>query len=281
MTRLMVMGCLHGKISKTLERKVKSKDFDAIFFLGDLAGEANLYRIIMRKFSKKQLESEEIVISQEDLFREEYKSGITSMKWLNSLKKPVYLVFGNHDKYKIKFLKESEHGYSKKFKDYDRIISKFKNLKYVHKKNFSLDGLKCAAYGGYVEIDTYLKTNVLEETKKSKKERMKRYKMFEKEIMKTSKPGLDIFMSHYPAYMIFDKIKNKLSGKMNKKHAGCSAYNRMIRKDRPMIFLHAHMHEYQGIKKLHDTHIIAAGAALKNEFAILDINKNRFEVEFY
>lgn len=279
MTRILVMGCLHGNITKELDSKVRKKDFDKVMFLGDLAGEPSLDEIIGKKIVGKK--TKQIVISYEDLVTAEYKTGIEAMRWLNTLGKPVYVIFGNHDKYSIEFLGSTEHDYHEALQDYDVAMKKFKNLKYVHGKHFKVNELECGAYGGYVEIDSYLRSNVLNESPLAKVHRIKRFTLFAKEISKASKKGLDIFMSHYPAYRVFDKIKNKSVGKMNGKNAGFSGYNKVIMRDDPRVFLHSHMHEHQGMRKLGKTLVISTGAALDRKFVILDINKSKVDVEFY
>jgi len=279
MTRILVMGCLHGNITKELDSKVKKKNFDSVMFLGDLAGEPSLDDIIGKKLTGKK--KKQIIISYDDLVAAEYETGIEAMAWLNSLGKPVHVIFGNHDKYSVEFLGNMEHDYHEALPDYDVVMKKFKNLKYVHGKSFNVGGLKCGAYGGYVEIDTYLKSNVLHESPLAKVHRIKRFTMFAKDLSKASRKGLDIFMSHYPAHRMFDKIKNANAGKMNGKNAGFSGYNKVIMRDEPRVFLHSHMHEHQGMRKLGKTLVVSTGASLDRKFVILDINKSKVDVEFY
>jgi Icc-related predicted phosphoesterase len=64
---------------------------------------------------------------------------------------------------------------------------------------------------------------------------------------------------------------------MYNRHAGFEPYNKVIKKYRPLLAICGHMHEYQGIKKLGRTTVIATGAAFQGKAALIDIEGQKIK----
>ncbi|HLC37361.1 MAG TPA: metallophosphoesterase [Candidatus Nanoarchaeia archaeon] len=109
--KYLAFGCSHGKLPK-----IKTKDFDAIFYLGDIVG-----------YEKKK----------------ELQSGRKVAKYLNSLNKKTYIIPGNWDSYKTRFWNVKKNHY----KDY--IIKNLKNLKDLHLKSVENKEHVIIGYGIY------------------------------------------------------------------------------------------------------------------------------------
>ena len=109
--------------------------------------------------------------------------------------------------------------------------------------------------------------------KKEQERREKRYKRDEDRLLKlfaSKKPkGNFIFMMHYTPYGFFDIVKNNKSP-MFRKHVGFEPYNKVIKKYKPAIAICGHMHEYQGMKRMGKTTVVATGPAFGGKAAIID-----------
>jgi Icc-related predicted phosphoesterase len=79
------------------------------------------------------------------------------------------------------------------------------------------------------------------------------------------------FLIHDPPYGFFDKVLNKDSP-LNNKHVGDKYFLQYIKKYKPSLVISGHMHEYQGLKKLGKSTIIATGSAKEGKAVIIDIN---------
>ena len=67
---------------------------------------------------------------------------------------------------------------------------------------------------------------------------------------------------------------------MNGQSAGIGFFSEAIKKYKPLVVLCGHMHEYQGIKKLHGVPVVNPGDAEKGKYAIVEIGgkgRARFE----
>jgi Icc-related predicted phosphoesterase len=262
MTRFIAIGCFHGEFSDKLFNEIRNLKPDIILSFGDYCGSKKFHKIIfkeMRKGNKiKNVISDTKMAS---LMKKEKILGKNVIRKLRKLNVPVYGIFGNHDD------------------EVESFFRRYRIFRNVHRKTFNFEGVRIAGYGGQVEIDAYLKTNVLDESKNNKKIRKSVWGRNRKELKKMNLKDIDIFMAHYPAVGYFDKILNKGSGKMYGKSGGFSGYNDVIKNFKPRVFLNAHMHEYQGIKKYKNTYLASIGAAMNNKFILLDINKDKIKIK--
>jgi len=78
--------------------------------------------------------------------------------------------------------------------------------------------------------------------------------------------------AHYPPAGYFDKVKYKGKNPMNGKHVGFEGYTEFINKKKPALFICGHMHEYQGVKNVGKTVIVATGSAKEEKAAIIDFD---------
>ena len=114
------------------------------------------------------------------------------------------------------------------------------------------------------------------ENEESNKIRRKRYNKSEKRLMNLMKSKPDILLAHYTPLNYFDKMESKghaLSGS----HMGVSSYNRAIKKYSPKLFVCGHMHEYQGMKKMGKTWVVATGSAKDGKAAIIEFDKGKVQ----
>ncbi len=104
-----------------------------------------------------------------------------------------------------------------------------------------------------------------------RRERTKK-KLFE---MLSKTLGKRIFILHYPPRGVFDIIRDKKDNPMNGQSAGIGFFSEAIRKYNPLLVLCGHMHEYQGMKKLHGVPVVNPGDAEKGKYAIVELENGR------
>ncbi len=202
---------------------------------------------------------------------------------MDGLGKPGVFVFGNGDDdwYSYPF-----NGPRQKIKKSRlKVIRGLKNVKEITYSKRKLNGVNFVGFGGYMDIDAYFDKKNWKEAKDKKsfgarvkrRERSKR-KLFA--MLKKTK-GEKIFVLHYPPKDVFDIIRDKKDNPMNGKSAGIGFFAEAIRKYRPRLVLCGHMHEYQGMKKLHGVPVVNPGDAEKGKAAIIEIDdKKEVKVKF-
>lgn len=275
--KIIGIGDFHGKFPKNLKQKIKKEKPDLILCTGDLGGSENLLKIIFKYF-EGNWEEEIGEKKAKKYILEDYKSGVKILKELNKLKIPVYIIEGNWD-----FYSNSKNKTIKKLnlKNYKKIIQGLENLTYWNRGIKKINKLRILAFGGMVTAQAYLiKGNRPEE---SRKKAIKKNKKEEKQILKNKNKKADILFTHYTPYKYFDKIKSTKENPMNNKNVGFTGFTKYIKKENPLLSISGHMHEYQGIKKLEKTTIIATGSAKEGKATIIEIderNKTIKEIRF-
>ena len=128
------------------------------------------------------------------------KSAKEVLKELGTIQKDIILVHGNH-----------EEGL-----DIPRGITKYKNIKYIHKKTLKVGNFEFIGYGGggFSLVD----------------------KEFEKFAQEHEKKKNLILVTHGPPY-------GTALDKLNFGHCGCKSYTRFIKKAKPLMMLCGHIHE--------------------------------------
>ncbi len=159
------------------------------------------------KFAKKKAKGVDLILHMGDftIFEHEIEAIMAEM---NNMGKPVLFIHGNHEDDLI----------------VEYLCKKFKNLKFIHKKHYEIDGVVFLGYGGggFSMID---------------KEFEKHSKKFEK-AMKGKKT---ILMLHGPPYGTKADI---IMGD----HVGNESFTKFIKKNQPEIVLCGHLHENFHVK---------------------------------
>jgi len=273
--KVLVIGDFHGKFPAKLKKQIKNVDL--VLCTGDFANIDKIRKYIFKYWTSKKWYEVTGLSKARKIEKECFNSGMDILKDLNSSGKKVYFIWGNADFYEN--FKELKKNMPKSLYpgDYNNKIRKFKNLILVDKKKRKINGLEVIGHGGYIDVTEFIK-NPIDEDKKRRKERLRRYKKTEqklKRLFSDKKPKKDfIFLIHYTPYGIFDKVKFK-SSPMYGKHVGFEPYNKIIKKYRPLLVICGHMHEYQGIKKLYGVPIINPGEAGKGKAVIVELDKGR------
>jgi len=267
--KILAIGDFHGKFPEKLEKLAKSEEINAIVALGDYANADKIRKIIFKHWTDKPWHEVVGLKKARQMEKESFDSGLKILKKLNSLGKPVFLIWGNTDFYKDYRFTESPifmPGF------YENKIKKMKNLVVIDKRKSKIGGSDIIGHGGYLDVTEYIK-NPIDKDKKAQKKRLKRYKEDERRLEKLflkKKPEKDfIFVIHYPPYGYFDKIAAK-KNPMYGKHVGWQPYNEIIKKYKPSLVFCGHMHEYIGKKKLGESLVINVGAAFQGNCAIID-----------
>ncbi len=267
--KILILGDFHGKFPTKLKRIAKSKDIDSIICLGDYGGGKNLIKIIFKYFKQKWWK----VVGKEKAKKyilEDYNAGKKIFRELSKLNKPVYCIFGNWD---FNSLLHKERFGNLKLKNYHEIIKQMKNLKYWRRGLREFNGLRIIIFDKMVTAGDYLKKGVLSD--KERKKMIRKNKKEIKSLMQYGRRDIDLFLSHYPPYGFFDIVKFKGKNPMNGKHVGFRGFTDFIKKYHPKLFICGHMHEYQGIKNLGNSTIVATGAAQSGRAVILDVSKDK------
>jgi Icc-related predicted phosphoesterase len=193
--KILAFADLHGSVGsyKKIQSKIKKYKPDYLFCLGDFTiFEQNIDAI---------------------------------MKKLNELKKPTYILHGNHEMEDV----------------VKKLCKKYKNLTFVHKKIIELEDYKIIGHGGGgfygrinkedVDFDKFVKKN------------------------KTKFKGKMILLTHAPPAETELDYLDFLG-----EHVGCSSYSDFIGKYKPKLALSGHLHENFGVKqKKGDTIIQSPG----------------------
>jgi len=279
MLKILAIGDFHGKFPKKLKNEAEKADI--ILCIGDFAGIEGWrpYLLYCYKFYAKGLKPEKSTIEfmgekkYYSLIREDNLAGRKILTEINKIKKKIIYVFGNGDDgfYSYPFGKFFEAE-----KSNTSFIKKLKNMKNITYGRAVFKGISFIGFGGYMDIDAYLKDKKNERYKKILERRKKSEKNFYSRLKKFKKN--DIFVFHYPPRGFFDVINAKDGNPMNGKSAGVGFFTDAIKKYKPLFVVCGHMHEYQGVKKLGKTQIIATGAASEGKAALILLDEKKKRV---
>lgn len=281
--KILVVGDFQGVFPQKLKNKIKKEDFDLIVGVGDYGGIKDWRPWVMADIASSKTGNGRI--SAEDYFgkvklkkilKKDFRVTKNVLKEMDKLNKKGVIVFGNGDDewYGYPF-GQKRTGIKRKNSD---VIKKLKNLKDINYGFTKLNGISFIGFGGYMDIDAYFDKKEFKESedKKSLKRRKMRReesrRKFESLIRQSKNPR--IFVFHYPPQGVFDIIRDKKDNPMNGKSAGIGFFTEAIKKYKPLAVFCGHMHEYQGIKKLHGVHVINPGDAEEGKAAIVEIDEN-------
>jgi len=272
--KILAIGDFHGRFPEKLKREARKADL--IISPGDFANTDKIRKVVFKHWTSKKWWEVIGEKKAKKLEKESFYSGVRILKDLNRIGKKSYVIWGNGDFYKDWITSEPDSiipGY------YDNKIKKMKNLVLIERKKKKINGIEILGHGGYVDVTEFIR-NPIDKEKEKQKKRLKRYKETEKELFnlfKAKKPRDFIFLIHYTPYKIFD-IAHYKSSPMHGKHVGFEPYNKIIRKYKPFLVICGHMHEYQGMKKLGDSLIVATGPAFEGKAAVIEIDEKKRKV---
>ena len=273
--KLLVVGDLHG--NKPL---IHFKDFDAIIAPGDFCSDVSR-KYIFRNLIKQRDDPDYKLEWWDEIGREKakemleksLKDGRKILEFLNSFDVPVFLVPGNWDQtgfkeYKWKRIKDN---------NWPRLIKGLDNLRDVHFRKRTLDGIDFIGYGvvSGPEIPQYKKDKdrlTRDELKKQKADYETKKKRLSKLFQQLKNPT--IFMPHnVPFKTRLDMITNKDSPKYGY-HYGSVIAREIVEKYQPLLCIGGHMHEHFGRQKLGITTCINAGFGSKVN-TLIDLDEKR------
>ncbi|MEK6892911.1 MAG: metallophosphoesterase [Nanoarchaeota archaeon] len=282
--KILVLGDFGGVFSEKLKKKLKKEKFDLVVGVGDYTGIKEWKPFIM--YSLLEVKAGNQHPSPVDFFgKKKFKELIEKdrnaarnvLKSINGLGKPVIFVFGNGDDewYKYRFdkilpVKKSNLNF----------IRKLENMKEITYSKTKFREISFVGFGGYMDIDSYFNKEEWKEEDNAKikrriKRREKSRRHFFKVLEKTR--GEKIFVLHYPPKGVFDIIRDKKDNPMNGKSTGIRFFTEAIKKYTPKLAFCGHMHEYQGMKRLHGVPVINPGDAEKGKYAIVEVPEDRNE----
>lgn len=279
--KLLIVGDFQGVVPAKLKKRLMREKFDAVVGVGDYAGLREWRPFIMHNlraakeglplftraafFGKKKLK---VLVKQEE------QAARDVLRFLDSLGKPVIFVFGNSDDDWYRYGFDRLWEVSKKKQRFLRSLKNMKDVTYGKKK---FAGITYVGFGGYMDIDAYFergqwKQDDAQARRRRLLRRVKSRKKFFSALQSTKAPR--IFVLHYPPQGAFDIIHDREDNPMNGKSAGIGFFTQAIRKYKPVLVLCGHMHEYQGMKKLHGIPVVNPGDAEKGKYAVVEILEN-------
>ena len=186
------------------------------------------------------------------------------LKYLNSLEKPLYLIYGNND-YTQKEINEMKL----KLKGIERQVKKYKNIKLMFQSKIKIKDYLLIGVSGYRGYNTLVK---------GKPQNPPLLRKFRKLFSKTKNKKV-IFMYHDTPYNTrLDLVRNKASP-LNGMHIGEPHVNEMIKKHKPLLYLCGHMHENPGIAKLYNTVCLNTGLIQNKDYFIINIKDKKVTVK--
>lgn len=284
-TKILCIGCFHGKIPGKLKQFVKKNKIDLILAHGDFP-DFTIFRDIQFKYWNEIHAgmSFEDVLGKKKLEKME-KFGICQgkkvLRFLNSLGIPIIITHGNHDiteKYPWQSRRHIKRGDPFTEISKDSLESTIKNLKnvtlidYSSKKfrNFSVYGVGCKVLTPKAPDDmlTYLYWKNLRE-----KELKKLRQFFTKQKTKQV-----ILLTHDPPYGTkLDKITWKKSPRYGE-HVGTDQVKYFVKKHHPLLWVCGNIHEGRGMMKIGRTVVVNTGYGRIGQAAYAEIEGNKVKV---
>jgi Icc-related predicted phosphoesterase len=256
MTRVLVVGDLHGKIPKG----IPTKDLDLILLTGDL-GKADLAR--KRFFENLKRKNEGLEELEEDnkfkrkVHQEIHESTIKVLRYFSKYA-PVYTLQGNVRIATDSDVKEAYEKGGLRLVSTSRLLSNMKGATVVKNRLRVFGNLRV----GFLEYFT--DTSWVREFKPSgyKKSMKKAKDQTDKSRRVLGRFGkdLDILVSHQPPQGILDKVNFPgVPDSWKGKHAGSKAILDYIKKFQPRYAFCGHIHEGEGHKKIGRTEVYNLG----------------------
>lgn len=283
--KLLVIGDFHGEFPNKIRDIIKKNKVDLVLSNGDYF--PFHYRELWFKHCYgKPTELWEVIGKEKykQLVLKDLKMGEQSIKKLNSLRVPVFTVFGNldyaqyNDQYDMKrYYGKNSHLHKKWAWDeqdfFSKIMKKYGKIKRVD--------YRMEKFNDYVIIGAMGGSNpgMVNSTSFRKHRRI-----LDKLFYKNRKEKV-IFLSHNVPYDTkLDLITSKKAHARAKgRHFGSKLIRRTINKWQPLLHIGGHIHEGKGVQRLGQTLCINPGAVHEGECAIVEVDdktKKMIKVRF-
>jgi hypothetical protein len=244
---------------------VRQYDPDVIICTGDLANSSEFRKVIFKNWN----EIENGMTVQDILGRKRYVSLVRRtvlsmdvvLNHLNSLGKPVFLIYGNNDypQNELNKMRITIAGIEKRVKKYKNLHLMVHSLSYIN--GYSLVGI--SGYRGVI----------------AKKAKDTSFLSKFNSLFKKTKGTMTIFLYHdVPFNTQFDKVNNKASP-MHGKHVGDPLVNKIIKKYNPVLYLCGHMHETTGSAKSGKTTYVNTGLVSQDDYFIIVLQDKKITVK--
>ncbi|MBI2044216.1 metallophosphoesterase [Candidatus Pacearchaeota archaeon] len=287
--KILVIGDFQGVLLNKLKKDIEKEEFDIVVAVGDYGGLKDWKPYVM-EILRRSRKGEETISAKEffgkkglkTLLKREFESVKKILRYLDTIGKPVILIFGNSDDgwydYAGEKLKRKKRREKMK-KSYKNYLGKLKNVKIIHYGSKVARKLNFIGFGGYMDIEAFFSKEKFPSGVEQIPKRLNRHRYMRKlffEIIKKSdnRKLKKIFVFHYPPYGVFDIIRDKRNP-MDGESAGVKFFAEAVKKHKPLAVLCGHMEEYQGIKKLYGVPVINPGAAQWGRYAILDLDEEK------
>jgi Icc-related predicted phosphoesterase len=295
--KLLIIGDLHGR-----KPNIKNQNFDAIVLVGDICDDIKigpLYKKYFRLLKKSDFnlgfdDFAKMQVGKKNLEKYEKESlevGNTILKYLDSFKKPIFMVAGNWDqsygKTRIKNLDKNYYNKMKFFYESWRLGDKL-NPKLIKKtKNIKNCMLHCEECNGVNFIGYGLssgpeKIRKKETNKKQYDSLLKSHKRLVDKLENVYKNRKNkklptFFITHNIPYNTkLDVVKDKKSYAYNK-HLGSIIARNFCIKNKPIVCVGGHVHEGKGKDKIGKTLVINPGYGPKAQ-VLIEIDGERVKI---
>jgi len=284
-TKILCIGCFHGKIPKKLKQFVKRNKIDLILAHGDFP-DFTIFRDIQFKYWNEihaGLTFADIIGKKKVEHLEKFgiEQGKKVLQSLNSLGVPVIITHGNHDitdKYPWgpKGPYKGRDPFAELSKDsLEYTIRNLKNITLIDYSAKKFGKLLVYGFGCKVLIPkapddpfTYLYWKSLRE-----KENKKLRQFFTKERAKKT-----ILLTHDPPYGTrLDKITWKKSPRYGE-HVGTDQVKVFVKKFQPLLWICGNIHEGRGMMKIGKTIVVNTGYARIGQAAYAEVEGNKVKI---
>lgn len=265
--RILTIADAHGRMPLLAKKLIKKYNPDFLVCTGDLAYSDKVRKAMFSNWKKLQ-EMHLIDIlgkkRHDKMHKEAIKSTDGILKYLDSLKKKVYLIYGNND-----YTQKEVNMFKFKLPGIEKQAKKYKNIKLMTALKIKIKDYVLIAVSGYRNYSTTLK---------NKKKKPILLRKFNKLFRKTRNKKV-IFMYHDPPYNTkLDKVRNKASP-LNGKHIGEPYVNKVIKKYKPLLYICGHMHENPGKIKLYRTPCLNTGLVQNKDYFIINIKDKKVSIK--
>tara|TARA_Y100000034_G_scaffold6777_1_gene7498 strand:- start:3903 stop:4754 length:852 start_codon:yes stop_codon:yes gene_type:complete len=275
--KILAIGDFHGKFSMKLQKIAKRKNIDLVVSVGDYTP-FSLRDVFFKHCYGTDVELWEPVgkTKFKKIIQKDENKAENVIKKLNKLPIPVVSILGNIDYPMADDVEDIKKPRGKKYWKWDwdrpkhiqKIIKKYKNIKYIDYNSFVFNelvfiGMRGHSHPGSVKCKSF-----------------KKHKKILDNLFKKYKKKKIIFVSHLtPFDNKLDVIRSKKADKRAKgRHFGSKLARRIINSSKPVLNLCGHFHENQGKCKIKNTLVVNPGAAVNNKAAIIDFNEEKDKV---
>ncbi|MBN2420754.1 metallophosphoesterase [Candidatus Woesearchaeota archaeon] len=267
--KILTIGDSHGRLPFLAPKLIKKYNPDFLVCTGDLAYSDKVRKAIFgnwKKLSDEGMSLADVIGTkkQKTIETEAAKSINYVLKYLNSLGKKVYLIYGNND-YTKEDIKEAKI----KALGIEQQVKKYKNVRLLINAYVDLGDANLVAVSGYRGANKIAGKNI---------KNTEHYSRLSK-LFKKSKNKETILLYHdVPFNTRFDLVKNKMSP-LNGKHVGSKIIRKILSKYKPILYICGHMHENPGVIRIGRTVCLNTGLVQNKDYFVININGSKVSVK--